>query len=56
MGERHPGVWVGIVLMVVGLVMALLLTKKDAFALLGAGLIVAGGLAIAISYEDASEE
>lgn len=56
MGERHPGVWVGVVLMAVGLFMALVLTQRDAFALGGAGLIVAGALAVAISFEDIADD
>ena len=52
MSERHPGIWVGLLFMVTGLVLALVFTERDAFALGGAGLIVAGALAVAISYED----
>ncbi len=52
MNDRHPGVWIGVVFMVSGLVLALIFTRRDAFALGGAGLIVAGALAIAISFED----
>jgi len=55
MTDRHPGIWVGVVFMVAGLVFALVFTERDAFALGGAGLIVAGALSIAISFEDNTE-
>lgn len=55
MSDRHPGIWVGVAFMVAGLVLALVFTRRDAFALGGAGLIVAGALAVAISVEDNSE-
>ena len=55
MKDGHLGIWVGVVLLFAGLVLALVFTKSDAFALGGAGLIVAGALAIAISYEDTTE-
>ncbi len=51
-----PGVWLGAACMVAGLVMALLLTKRDAFALGGAGLLVAGALAIVTSIDDSSAD
>lgn len=58
MSERQfgPGVWLGAACMVAGLIMALLLTKRDAFALGGAGLLVAGALAIVTSIDDSSGE
>lgn len=57
-GERRfgLGVWVGTVCMVAGLFMALVLTKRDAFALGGAGLLVAGALAIVTSIDDSSQK
>lgn len=57
MGEGRVGlgVWVGIACMIAGLIMALVLTRRDAFALGGAGLMVAGALAIVTSLEDSSE-
>lgn len=55
MNDRHPGVWVGVVFMTAGLILALIFTERDAFALGGAGLIVAGALAIAVSFEEKTE-
>lgn len=52
MNDRHLGVWFGVAAMVTGLILALIFTRRDAFALGGAGLIVAGALAVAISFED----
>ncbi len=54
MNDRHPGIWVGLVAMLTGLAFVLLVTDSDAFALGGAGLIVVGALAIAVSIEDSS--
>ena len=56
MRDRNVGIWVGAVFIVVGLVFALLITDKDAFALGGAGLIVIGALAVATSFDDVSGE
>lgn len=58
MSERRfgPGVWLGVACMVAGLIMALVLTRRDAFALGGAGLLVVGALAVATSIDDTSEE
>ncbi|MBS1847297.1 MAG: hypothetical protein JST73_03380 [Actinobacteria bacterium] len=56
MRDHHIGFWVGGVLMAVGLFMSVVLTRHDAFALGGAGLIVIGALAVAVSFVDAPEE